>query len=79
LADRLPCAGLACNDRRVHLLLLAQSADATGLARGRSPAPSWVIALVGVVVVALAVAFLVLRVRRAKKPPTGARGPGERQ
>jgi hypothetical protein len=59
----------------VHLLLLAQSAD---LARGRWPAPTWVIALVGVAVAALAVAFLVLRARRAQKPPSAARGPGER-
>ncbi len=67
MADRLPCAGLACNDRRVHLLLLAQSAGAADLP-GRWPAPPWAIALVGVVVAALAVVFLVLRARRAKKP-----------
>lgn len=78
----MPGAGLACNDPRVHLLLLAhlvnQSADPTGLARGRVPAPPWVIAVVGLLVVALAAAFLVLRARRAKKPAGGARGPGER-
>ncbi|MEO5729159.1 MAG: hypothetical protein ABI134_29355 [Byssovorax sp.] len=62
----------------MHLLLLAQSAEPTGLARGRWPASSWVVAIVGVVVVALAVAFLVLRTRRAKMPPSGAGGPGER-
>jgi cyanate permease len=71
----LPWTGLACNDRRVHLLLLAQSADPTGLARGRWAAPPWAIGLAGGVLFALAVTFLVVRARRAK---AAARGPGER-
>jgi hypothetical protein len=61
----------------VHLLLLAQSAGAADLSRGRWPAPPWAIALVGVVVAALAVTFLVLRARRAKKPGAAAHPQGK--
>jgi hypothetical protein len=56
----------------VHLLLLAQSADPAGLAHGRWPAPWWAILLVGGVLTALALAFLVLRALRARRGP-GAR------
>jgi hypothetical protein len=56
----------------VHLLLLARSADPTGLAHGRWPAPWWAIVIVGGVVTALAVVFLVVRALRARRGP-GAR------
>jgi hypothetical protein len=59
----------------VHLLLLAQSAEPTGLARGRWAAPWWAIVVVGVVVTAGAAAFLVARALRARQAP---RGPGAR-
>ena len=62
----------------MHLLLLAQTADPTGLAHGRWPAPWWAIVLVGGVVTVLAVAFLVARARRAKKPGGPTPGPGAR-
>jgi hypothetical protein len=62
----------------VHLLLLAQSADPTGLAHGRWPVPSWAILLAGGVVTVLAVAFLVVRARGAKKPSSPTPGPGTR-
>ena len=78
MADRLPFAPLACNDRAVHLLLLAQSADPSGLARGRFPAPAWAIGLAGFVLVALAIGFVVLRARRAAKPSSHAPRPGVR-
>lgn len=54
------------------LLLLAQSADPTGLARGRWPAPWWAIVVLGGVVTALAVAFLVGRALRARRPSSPA-------
>lgn len=52
----------------MNLLSLATAQDPEGLARGRYPAPSWVIWLVSAVVVIGAAAFLVIRARRAKRP-----------
>jgi hypothetical protein len=78
VADRLPCAAPACNDRAVHLLLLAQSEGPTGLAHGRFPAPAWAIGLVGAILFALAVVFIVVRARRANKPPSASARPGAR-
>ncbi|MEP7122729.1 MAG: hypothetical protein ABJE95_17525 [Byssovorax sp.] len=49
----------------MHLLLLAPSVD---LARGHWPAPWWAIWLAGGFVAALAVAFLVVRALRARRP-----------
>jgi len=40
-----------------------------GLARGRWEAPAWAIVLLGVAVLAAAVAFWVMRVRRARPQP----------
>ena len=62
----------------MHLLLLAQSADPTGLAGGRWPVPSWAILVAGGVVTVLALVFLVVRARRARKLGSTAHGPGTR-
>jgi hypothetical protein len=53
------------------LFLAADDPDPTGLARGRYPAPSWLIWLVCAVVVVGSVAFLVIRARRARSAPRG--------
>jgi hypothetical protein len=57
----------------VNLLLFAADPDPAGLARGRFPAPAWVIWLVSAAVVAGAVVFLVIRARRSKAQPKGGR------
>jgi hypothetical protein len=51
----------------VNLLLLAGAHDPAGLARGRYPAPSWLIWLVTAVVVAGIAIFLVIRGIRARR------------
>jgi hypothetical protein len=38
-----------------------------GLARGRWPAPRWAIAALGAAIVALALAYLVVRLRRRRR------------
>lgn len=50
----------------------AESRPEEGLARGKYAAPPWVIALVAAVVFVGAIAFLVIRARRARAAREGA-------
>jgi hypothetical protein len=56
----------------VDLLLFAAD-DPGGLARGRFPAPAWVIWLVSAAVIVVAAGFLRRRARQGKTPPKGGR------
>ena len=64
-----PSSPLRVRGADVNLLLLAVAQDPTGLARGRYPAPSWVIWLVSAVVVVGAAIFLVIKARRGGRRP----------
>src|SRR5262249_34664266 len=68
-AGDCPSLALRVRGGDVNLFLIAAAQDATGLARGRYPAPSWVIWLLSAVVVVGAAVFLVLRARRGGRRP----------
>lgn len=53
----------------MHLLQTQYDRPPEGLQRGRYPVPKWMIAAVGAAVVLGALVYLIVRARRASRPP----------